>query len=125
MFQSLTSRIAAVSALVVIALLVLVAALADASRQTRESFRWVTHSAKVIQAMEETVAGLRDAESGQRAYVLTRNPAYAQSFDTRVSDSLRAFGELVELTRDNPSQQERVQALGAQLSGVSNCCVSL
>ncbi|KAK0360452.1 hypothetical protein LTR94_027253, partial [Friedmanniomyces endolithicus] len=111
------AAIAAVSALVVIALLVLVAALADASRQTRESFRWVTHSAKVIQAMEETVAGLRDAESGQRAYVLTRNPAYAQSFDTRVSDSLRAFGELVELTRDNPSQQLRLQALGAQLSG--------
>ncbi|ASD25942.1 diguanylate cyclase [Brevundimonas diminuta] len=117
MFQSLTSRIAAVSALVVVALLVLVAALADASRQTRESFRWVTHSAQVIQAMEETVAGLRDAESGQRAYVLTQNAAYAQSFDARISDSLRAFSELVELTRDNPSQQLRLQALGAQLSG--------
>lgn len=116
MFQSLTSRIAAVSALVVIALLVLVAALTDASRQTRESFRWVTHSAKVIQAMDDTVAGLRDAESGQRAYVLTRNPAYAQSFDARVADSQQAFSELVELTRDNPTQQVQIQALGEQLS---------
>jgi len=57
MFQSLTSRIAAVSVLVVIALLVLVVALVDASRQTRESFRWVAHSADVIQAMDEAVAG--------------------------------------------------------------------
>lgn len=116
MFQSLTSRIAAVSVLVVIALLVLVVALVDASRQTRESFRWVAHSADVIQAMDEAVAGLRDAESGQRAYVLTRNPAYAESFDIRIADSLRAFRELTELTRDNPEQQKRVQALGAQLS---------
>ena len=68
MFLSLTSRIAAVGALVVIALLALVASLVDASRQSRESFRWVTHSAEVIEAMEETMAGLRDAESGQRGY---------------------------------------------------------
>jgi len=116
MFLSLTSRIAAVGALVVIALLALVASLVDASRQSRESFRWVTHSAQVIEAMEETMAGLRDAESGQRGYVLTRNPGYAQSFDRRVADSLRSFSELVELTKDNPTQRARVQALGGLLS---------
>lgn len=116
MFLSLTSRIAAVGALVVIALLALVASLVDASRQSRESFRWVTHSAQVIEAMEETMAGLRDAESGQRGYVLTQNPGYAQSFDRRVADSLQGFSELVELTKDDPAQKARVQAFGSLLS---------
>jgi len=116
MFLSLTSRIAAVGALVVIALLVLVASLVDASRQSRESFRWVTHSSQVIEAMEETMAGLRDAESGQRGYVLTQNPSLAQSFDRRVADSLRGFSDLVELTKDNPLQKARVQAFGSLLS---------
>lgn len=116
MFLSLTSRIAAVGALVVIALLALVASLVDASRQSRESFRWVTHSAEVIEAMEETMAGLRDAESGQRGYVLTRNPGYAESFDRRVADSLRSFSKLVELTKDNPIQRARVQAFGGLMS---------
>ena len=116
MFLSLTSRIAAVGALVVIALLVLVASLVDASRQSRESFRWVTHSSQVIEAMEETMAGLRDAESGQRGYVLTQNPSLAQSFDRRVADSLRGFSDLVELTKDNPVQKARVQAFGSLLS---------
>lgn len=116
MFLSLTSRIAAVGALVVIALLVLVASLVDASQQSRESFRWVTHSSQVIEAMEETMAGLRDAESGQRGYVLTQNPSLAQSFDRRVADSLRGFSDLVELTKDNPLQKARVQAFGSLLS---------
>ena len=62
------------------------------------------------------MAGLRDAESGQRGYVLTRNPGYAQSFDRRVADSLRGFSNLVELTKDDPAQKARIQAFGSLLS---------
>jgi diguanylate cyclase (GGDEF)-like protein len=116
MFASLTSRIAAVGAVVVIALLVLVAALADASRRTRDSFEQVTHSAEVIQAMQDTMAALRDAESGQRAYVLTRNPIYAQSFDQRVIDSSRAFARLIKLSGDDSAQQAQVRAFGGLLT---------
>lgn len=76
----------------------------------------MTHSVKVIQAVDETMAGLRAAESGQRAYVLTGNLAYANFFDARVADTQQAFSELVELTRDNPEQQIRLQAMGGKLS---------
>ncbi len=62
------------------------------------------------------MAGLRDAESGQRGYVLTQNPGYAQSFDRRVADSLQGFSELVELTKDDPAQKARVQAFDSLLS---------
>lgn len=110
--MSLTSRIAAVGALVVIALLMVAASLFDASRQSRESFRWVTHSSRVIDSMNDSVAGIRDAESGLRGYVLSQNPRYALSFDRRLDDSLKAFQDLVELTKDNPGQRERITVFG-------------
>lgn len=116
MFMSLTSRIAAVGALVVIALLVVAASLFDASRQSRESFRWVTHSSRVIDCMNDAVAGVRDAESGIRGYALSHDPRYALSFDRRLDDSLKAFQELVALTRDNPAQRERIASFGKILN---------
>lgn len=115
MFDSLASRIAAVGILVVLALLVVGAALVDASRQSRESFQWVTHSSKVLQALDESIAGIRDAESGMRGYILTRNPNYAQSFEVSVDKSLSAFGQLVELTKDNPDQADRLRSFGLLL----------
>lgn len=112
MFMSLTSRIAAVGVLVVMALLVLVAAMVDASRQSRESFKWVTHSSEVIQTMEEVLAGLREAESGQRGFILTHNPGFAQSFDRRIEDAREAYSHLAALTADNPAQQGRMKEIG-------------
>ncbi|MEG2314534.1 CHASE3 domain-containing protein, partial [Brevundimonas sp.] len=112
MFTSLTSRIAAVGIMVATALFVLVLAIVDASRQSRESFQWVMHSSQIIQAMEETMAGLRSAESGQRGYVLTQNPGFAQSFDRRIEDARATYAELYELTKDNPLQSGRVREFG-------------
>ncbi|WP_312812399.1 diguanylate cyclase [Brevundimonas sp.] len=112
MFTSLTSRIAAVGIMVATALFVLVLAIVDASRQSRESFQWVMHSSQIIQAMEETMAGLRDAESGQRGYVLTQNPGLAQSFERRIEDARQSYGQLYELTKDNPVQNRRVREFG-------------
>lgn len=115
MFKSLTSRIAAVGIMVAIALFALILAIVDASRQSRESFQWVMHSSQLIQAMEETMAGLRDAESGQRGYVLTQNPGFAQSFDRRIEDARQSYAKLYELTKDNPVQSNRMREFGTLL----------
>ena len=112
MFMSLTSRLAAVGILVVVALLTLVASMDDAARQSRESFRLVTHSSEVIQAMETSLAGLREAESGQRGFILTRNPGFAQSFDRQIEESRRSYSQLAQLTQDNPEQHRRVRDFG-------------
>jgi diguanylate cyclase (GGDEF)-like protein len=112
MFISLTSRIAAVGTLVVIALLALGAGMFDASRQSRESFVWVRHSSNVLGGFTETLGGIRDAESGLRGYVLTRDPFYGGAIDRLVDDSLSGFGSLVELTKDNPEQSKRLREFG-------------
>jgi diguanylate cyclase (GGDEF)-like protein len=113
MFSSLTARIATFGLLVMLALLALIWMLVDASIQTRDSFRWVTHSAQVIETMDDAFAALREAESGQRGFVLTRNANFADSVDSRIGDTRRAVGQVVTLTGDNPAQNARAREIGA------------
>ncbi len=107
MFVSLSSRIAALGLVVVVAVAALAGLLVDASRQTRESFAWVEHSAAVIAITEEALGDLRDAESGQRGFVLTHNQAYASSFASATIGAAKNIQQVVQLTRDNPVQNTR------------------
>lgn len=111
MFNSLSSRIAAFGVLVFVALVALIWMLVGASIQTRDSFRWVTHSAEVIETMDDALSALREAESGQRGFVLTRNASFADPADARLAVSRQAMNHLVELTADNPTQNMRAHEL--------------
>ncbi len=111
MFTSLISRVAAVGGLIAAALICLVGLLLQSSVETRESFAWVSHSQQVIVALDEALAELREAESGQRGYLLTHDERFAVTVDQRLSDSARKFDELVRLTVDNPLQNERAAAV--------------
>ena len=121
MFNSLFSRIAAIGLIVVVALGSLAGLLADASHQTSQSFRSAAHSAEVIETTEAALGDLREAESGQRGFVITRNPDYARSFSERVSSSAQNIARVVRLTDDNPLQHARareISVLMAQRSAV-------
>ncbi|SEN04406.1 diguanylate cyclase (GGDEF) domain-containing protein [Sphingomonas gellani] len=111
MFASLSARIAAIGVVVLIALGSLAGLLADASHQTSESFRSAAHSATVIETTEAALGDLREAESGQRGFVITRNPAYAQTFAERVDSSARNITAVVRLTQDDPLQHARAREI--------------
>ena len=111
MFASLSSRIAALGTIVVLSILALAGLLIDGSHRTRESFRWVTHSAQVIETTVDALAALREAESGQRGFVLTRDPSFAQSADASMNGARQAIAQVVFLTRDNPLQNGRAHAI--------------
>ena len=111
MFASLSARVAGIGLLVVAALGSLAGLLVDASYQTSDSFRWVTHSANVIETTEAALGELREAESGQRGFVLTRNPAYAHSFAQRITGAAGKMTRVVEMTSDNPLQHVRAREL--------------
>jgi diguanylate cyclase (GGDEF)-like protein len=121
MFASLSTRIAVISLIVVLALASLAGLLADASNQTSRSFGWFTHSAEIIETAEEALGDLRDAESGQRGFVLTHNPAYARSFTERIASSTRQIERVVALTVDNPLQHRRAREISKLIAdrGVS------
>lgn len=116
MFSSLSARIAAIGFVVLVALASLAGLLADASQQTSQSFQWASHSAEVIETTEAALGDLREAESGQRGFIITRNPAYAQTFAERVESSARNMAVAVRQTNDNPLQHARAREIAALMS---------
>ena len=111
MFSSLSARVTGIGLIVLVALISLAGLLADASYRTSDSLRWVIHSAEVIETTEEALSDLREAESGQRGFVLTRNPAYARSFAQRIASASRNMNRVVWLTKDNNLQHARARAM--------------
>ncbi|WP_368086082.1 diguanylate cyclase [Sphingomonas sp. OK281] len=85
--------------------------LADASYQASQSFQWAAHSAGIIETTEAALGDLREAESGQRGFIITRNPAYARSFAVRVTSAARTIARVVQQTDDNPLQHARAQEI--------------
>lgn len=109
MFASLSSRVAGIGLVVIVALASLAGLLADAAHRTSDNFDWVIHSAEVIETTERALSALREAESGQRGFVLTHNADYARSLADSIGRSNRDIARVVTLTRDNPLQHARAR----------------
>ena len=46
-----------------------------------EANRWVTHTHEVIEGLENVLSVLKDAETGQRGFVLTGEDRYLEPYD--------------------------------------------
>ncbi|TAL03794.1 MAG: histidine kinase [Rhodospirillaceae bacterium] len=72
---------------------------------------WVAHTIQVRVTLTELRSYLKDAETGQRGYLLTGTDSYLQPYE----DAIAHIGEIFELaqklTSDNPSQQRRLAIL--------------
>ncbi len=82
--------------------------------------RWATHSLEVRRVQTVTFSALQDAETAQRGYLLTNDPAYLQPYD-QAHDRLPALkNQLGALVADNPLQRRRVadltQAIDAKMA---------
>ncbi|MBD2018974.1 CHASE3 domain-containing protein, partial [Leptolyngbya sp. FACHB-36] len=77
----------------------------------RQSSQWVSHTYQVLQETEELLSHLKDAETGQRGYLLTGRNNYLAPYDTAVLEIDRDMSELRRLTADNSRQQARLRDL--------------
>jgi signal transduction histidine kinase/CheY-like chemotaxis protein len=93
--------------------LVLLAALAVAVLLSRARLAdaWVVHSLEVQKMAQGLLISVRDAETGQRGYLLTGNPGYLEPYNEAVNASADALSGLRALTVDNPEQQARLTKL--------------
>ena len=80
-------------------------------RQMHNDARMVDHTHNVINALESIISFAKDAETGQRGYIITGEPRYFVVYDSAVSSINEPVRALEQLTRDNPSQQARIPAL--------------
>jgi methyl-accepting chemotaxis protein len=72
---------------------------------------WVTHTHKVKEAIFELRSELKDAETGQRGFLLTAEQRYLEPYLSGIKAVDRIMQDLQELTRDNGDQQKRVATL--------------
>jgi PAS domain S-box-containing protein len=77
--------------------------------------RWVAHTYQVLDALGNVTAGVRELESGQRAYILSGEDIFLTMYDVRVAQVHADLARIGQLTADNPRQQLRFVAL-AQLT---------
>ena len=81
---------------------------------------WVEHTLIVQKTGESLLGALRDAETGQRGYIVTGDQAYLEPYEKALKTIPGLQAKLFELTADNPDQQIRLNALGILITQKSN-----
>jgi len=76
-----------------------------------EASEWQRHTYEVLSNIKALLAGLVDAETGQRGYLLTGEEPYLDPYRTAIKTINQRIGTLRSLTSDNPNQQRRIQGL--------------
>ena len=76
-----------------------------------EASEWRKHTYEVLRNLDETVARLVDAETGQRGYLLTGEESYLEPYRAAIKNIDQTIGNLKSLTSDNPNQQKRIHIL--------------
>jgi CHASE3 domain sensor protein len=71
---------------------------------------WVTHTHDVLEHIAGVTSQLKDAETGQRGYVITGDEAFLEPYHTGSGGVLTVIKDLRKLTADNPNQQKRIDA---------------
>jgi diguanylate cyclase (GGDEF)-like protein len=77
-------------------------------RFAEEKLGWVIHTHEVLNSAEKLLSSMTDAETGQRGYLLTGDPAYLDPYLKGLSSSELSFIKLYSLTSDNPKQTKRL-----------------
>jgi methyl-accepting chemotaxis protein len=93
-------------------LLVVVGAVAYTSiNKLTTTSRWITHTHEVLEHIASVLSSLKDAETGQRGYVITGDDAFLEPYRTGTGDALNVVKELRRATADNPAQQKRIDSI--------------
>ena len=81
----------------------------------RSARSWSAHSYAVLQAIDGLELALRDAETGQRGFLLTDEDTYLEPYQAALGQVSFLEGELQRLTADEPDEQVRLRALAPSL----------
>jgi two-component sensor histidine kinase len=81
------------------------------SRQSRHADSAVIHTLDVKQAISEIAAEMSGAESGQRGYLLTGDPAFLQPYRSTSASIMQRLSDLQLLVTDNSPQLQRIDSL--------------
>jgi len=75
------------------------------------SERWVDHTNTVRGKLELIISSMKDAETGQRGYLLTGNEKFLEPYNGAENVTRAAFDTVKYLTKDNGAQQNEFKGL--------------
>lgn len=105
--KKLIIGIIAVSILLIITGIVSYKTLIDSIETARD----VAHTHEVLTEIENTLSTLKDAETGQRGFLIAGQEDYLEPFHKANEDIRKRLARLKELTARNPRHRERLAAL--------------
>jgi PAS domain S-box-containing protein len=82
-----------------------------AASRLAENDRLVLHTHEVLVELEATLSTLKDAETGQRGYLITGEDGYLSPYKIALIEIEEHLSRLKTLTQDNPDQQRRLTLL--------------
>jgi PAS domain S-box-containing protein len=84
--------------------------------RNQEAEWWVAHSYRVMNSTESVMSMMKDAERGERGFLLTGDESYLAPYNSAVAALPSGLQELKNLTSDNPAQHARLVEVN-QLTG--------
>lgn len=75
----------------------------------------VAHTSKVIQRLDNIISRIKDAETGQRGFLLTGEPVFLDPYKGSKDDVMTFLDEAQLLTADNADQQKEFPMLEEQI----------
>src|SRR5438876_3282791 len=70
--------------------------------------RMVAHTHEVLTDLESLLSLMKDAETGQRGYIITGEERYLEPYQGALANLNQATKNLRRLISDNPDQQRRL-----------------
>jgi two-component system CheB/CheR fusion protein len=101
----------------VIALLIVDAALSyKNTRELNKHAQLVTHTNEVLVALEDVFSTTKDAETGQRGYIITGETSYLAPYSAAQAELPKKVARAKMLTADNPQYQAQFVTLEQHIS---------
>jgi len=111
MKQTIGMKIGVVLGLALVALLIVGAQSYRATRRLITDAGWVNHTQLVREEIASMLAGLHEAETHQRGYLLTGVSNYLETSKASGKEVADHLASLRQLTADNPNQQRRLDKI--------------
>ncbi|MBS1585604.1 MAG: response regulator [Bacteroidetes bacterium] len=106
--NSITRQLQVVFAISILILLISSYAAFYSNKKLIESSYWVNHTNEVIRNAEKLISIVKDAETGQRGYIITNDASFLQPYNGAYEKDLQVYQKLKTLTSDNPVQQQNL-----------------
>ncbi|GAB3956290.1 response regulator [Spirosoma harenae] len=73
----------------------------------------VNHTNEVLIEAENIISFMKDAETGQRGYLVTLEPVFLDPYNNSYESVTKSYDRLRDLTGDNPEQQKKLDEVKA------------